>query len=48
MNFVLILALIGLTIGVIVLFVMDITKFMTGQLDHGIVTALGSLIFLWS
>ena len=47
MNFVLILALIGLTIGVIVLFVMDITKFMTGQLDHGIVTALGSLIFLW-
>jgi len=47
MNFILILALIGLTIGVIVLFVIDISKFLTGQLDHGIVTALGSLIFLW-
>ncbi|HYQ47569.1 MAG TPA: phosphate-starvation-inducible PsiE family protein, partial [Thermodesulfovibrionales bacterium] len=47
MNLVLILSLMGLTIGVIVLFVSDIGKFLTGQPEHGIVTALGSLIFLW-
>jgi len=47
MNLVLILSLIGLTIGVIVLFVSDIGKLLTGHPEHGIVTALGSLIFLW-
>jgi len=47
MNLVLILSLMGLTIGVIVLFVSDIGKFLTGHPDYGIVTALGSLIFLW-
>lgn len=47
MNLVLILSLMGLTIGVIVLFVNDIGKFLAGHPEHGIVTALGSLIFLW-
>jgi uncharacterized membrane protein (DUF373 family) len=47
MNLVLILSLMGLTIGVVVLFVSDIGKFLTGHPEYGIVTALGSLIFLW-
>jgi len=47
MNLVLILSLMGLTIGVVVLFVGDIGKFLTGHPEYGIITALGSLIFLW-
>ena len=47
MNLVLILALIGLTVGVIVLFALDLNKFITGDLEHGIITALGSMLILW-
>jgi len=47
MNFVLILSLLGLAVGVVVHFFMDISRFLTGNLEQGIVTALGSMIFLW-
>jgi uncharacterized membrane protein (DUF373 family) len=47
MNLVLVLSLIGLAVGVVVHFFMDISKFLTGNLEQGIVTALGSMIFLW-
>ncbi|MDI6802040.1 MAG: protoglobin domain-containing protein [Thermodesulfovibrionales bacterium] len=47
MNLVLVLALIGLTVGVIGLFISDVYRLMTGSLEHGIVTALGSLLILW-
>jgi uncharacterized membrane protein (DUF373 family) len=47
MNLVLVLALIGLTLGVIVLFVMDLRNLVTIGIEHGIITALGSLLVLW-
>lgn len=47
MNLVLVLSLIGLTIGVVGLFVFDIQNLITGNLEHGIITALGSMLILW-
>jgi uncharacterized membrane protein (DUF373 family) len=47
MNLVLIIALIGLTLGVVGLFVLDVLKLFTGSLEHGIITALGSMLILW-
>lgn len=47
MNLILVLALIGLTIGVIGLFISDVWKLFSGELESGIITALGSLLILW-
>ncbi|MBI5586020.1 MAG: phosphate-starvation-inducible PsiE family protein, partial [Deltaproteobacteria bacterium] len=47
MNLVLVLALMGLTIGVTGLFVRDVFDIFHGQYTHGIITALGSLLILW-
>lgn len=47
MNLILVLALIGLTLGIVVLFVSDVQKVITGDLEHGIITALGSMLILW-
>lgn len=46
-NLVLVLALIGLTISVIGLFVMDVRKMFSGDLENGIIGALGSMLILW-
>ncbi len=47
MNFVLVLSLIGLTIGVIIMFITDIKVILQGELYKGIISALGSLLILW-
>jgi uncharacterized membrane protein (DUF373 family) len=47
MNLVLVLALIGLTLGVVVLFAMDLKNLVTVDIEHGIITALGSLLVFW-
>lgn len=49
MNLVLILALIGLTIGVVWLFALDIRGLITGSvhIGEGIISALGSMLMLW-
>lgn len=47
MNLILILSLIGLTIGVIALFVLDIKGLFHGELYEGIISSLGSLLILW-
>ncbi|RPH89990.1 MAG: heme-binding sensor globin domain-containing protein [Desulfobacteraceae bacterium] len=47
MNLVLVLALMGLTIGVIGLFIKDVWDMFQGQYATGIITALGSLLILW-
>jgi uncharacterized membrane protein (DUF373 family) len=47
MNLVLILSLIGLTIGVIFMFISDIQGLFHGELYHGIISALGSMLILW-
>jgi uncharacterized membrane protein (DUF373 family) len=47
MNIVLVFALIGLTIGVVVLFANDVQMLFTGNLEHGIISALGSMLILW-
>ncbi len=47
MNLVLVIALIGLTLGVVGLFFLDVYKLITGNLEHGIITALGSMLILW-
>jgi uncharacterized membrane protein (DUF373 family) len=49
MNLALVLALIGLTLGVLALFVYDLREIVTGQagLGRGIISALGSMLILW-
>lgn len=47
MNLILIIALIGLTLGVVWLFAYDVKTIITGNLEHGIISALGSLLILW-
>jgi len=48
MNLVLVFALVGLTIGVVWLFVSDLLNiFSDKDFSHGIITALGSLLILW-
>jgi len=47
MNLILVFSLIALTVGVVVLFIYDIRKFLTVDLEHGIITALGSVMILW-
>jgi uncharacterized membrane protein (DUF373 family) len=47
MNLVLVLALIGLTLGVVGLFVIDVGHLIAGDLERGIISALGSMLVLW-
>jgi hypothetical protein len=47
MNLVLVLALIGLTLGVIALFARDLKDLVAVGTEHGIITSLGSLLVLW-
>lgn len=47
MNLVLILSLIGLTLGVIAMFISDIKGLFHEDLYKGIISALGSLLILW-
>lgn len=47
MNLVLVLALIGLTLGVVGLFVRDVIEIFRGHYAEGLITALGSLLILW-
>jgi len=46
-NLLLIIALIGLTIGVVWLFVQDVMHLFTGNVERGIISALGSMLLLW-
>jgi uncharacterized membrane protein (DUF373 family) len=46
-NFVLVLALMGLTISVIWLFVQDVLHLLSGDVVGGIISALGSMLLLW-
>jgi uncharacterized membrane protein (DUF373 family) len=47
MNLVLVLALIGLTLGVVGLFIIDVGHLLAGDLERGIISALGSMLILW-
>jgi len=46
-NLILVIALIGLTLGAIGLFITDAQKLFTGDLEKGIITSLGSLLIVW-
>ena len=46
-NLVLVLALIGLTLGVVWLFVKDVLHLLSGDVEGGIISALGSMLLLW-
>jgi len=46
-NLVLVLALIGLTLGVIWLFLQDVMRLLSGDVERGIISALGSMLLLW-
>lgn len=46
-NLLLVLALIGLTIGVVFLFAKDVMHLLTGDVERGIISALGSMLLLW-
>lgn len=47
LNFILIVALAGLSLGTIVLFWGDVQRIIGGDLQQGIISALGSILFLW-
>ncbi|GAB4390762.1 MAG: protoglobin domain-containing protein [Thermodesulfovibrionales bacterium] len=46
-NLVLVIALIGLTVGAVALFYRDVRGLFNGPLERGIISALGSLLILW-
>ena len=46
-NFMLVFALIGLTLGVVWLFLRDVFDIFQGTMEQGIITALGSMLLLW-
>ena len=46
-NLLLVLALIGLTLGVGWLFIQDVLHLLTGDVERGIISALGSMLLLW-
>ncbi len=46
-NLLLVVALIGLTLGVVWLFVQDVMHLMSGDVERGIISALGSMLLLW-
>jgi uncharacterized membrane protein (DUF373 family) len=46
-NLLLVLALIGLTIGVVWLFIQDVIHLVAGNIEAGIISALGSMLLLW-
>ena len=46
-NLLLILALMGLTLGVVWLFLQDVTHLIEGNVERGVISALGSMPSLW-
>ncbi len=46
-NFMLVFALIGLTIGVVWLFLRDVVHIFSGDIEKGVISALGSMLLLW-
>ncbi|MDH4163194.1 MAG: protoglobin domain-containing protein [Nitrospirota bacterium] len=46
-NFILVFALIGLTLGVVWLFLRDVMHIFEGDVERGIISALGSMLLLW-
>jgi uncharacterized membrane protein (DUF373 family) len=46
-NLLLVMALIGLTLGVVWLFAQDVMRLLTGDVERGIISALGSMLLLW-
>ncbi len=46
-NLLLVLALIGLTLGVVWLFAQDVLQLLKGDVERGIISALGSMLLLW-
>ena len=46
-NMILVFALIGLTLGVVWLFVQDVMHLFSGDVERGIISALGSMLLLW-
>jgi uncharacterized membrane protein (DUF373 family) len=46
-NLLLILALMGLTLGVVWLFLQDVMHLVDGNVERGIISALGSMLLLW-
>lgn len=46
-NLLLVLALIGLTLGVVWLFARDVMLLLSGNVEGGIISALGSMLLLW-
>jgi len=46
-NFMLVFALIGLTLGVVLLFLRDVVAVFHGDMEQGIIASLGSMLLLW-
>lgn len=46
-NFILVFALIGLTLGVVWLFIQDVLHLFSGDIERGIISSLGSMLLLW-
>ena len=46
-NLLLVFALIGLTLGVVWLFIQDVVHLFSGDVERGIISSLGSMLLLW-
>ncbi len=46
-NLMLVVALIGLTLGVVWLFLQDVMHLISGDVERGIISSLGSMLLLW-
>lgn len=46
-NLMLVLALMGLTLGVVWLFIQDVMSLLSGNVERGIIASLGSMLLLW-
>ena len=47
LNLILVMALVGLSVGVVGLFIKDITLIFSGDVEKGILSALGAMLILW-
>jgi uncharacterized membrane protein (DUF373 family) len=47
MNLVVVIGLVVLSLSVIALFVKDVTHIFAGNVEHGVIVALGTMLILW-
>ena len=47
LNMIVVIGLVGLSLAVVAMFVLDVFEIFTGNVSHGVITSLGTLLILW-